>query len=913
MKDLFNRFAALAMTLLLLGAAWHLPAFAASSVQDNGAKADVTIMGYNVLTTSKQDITAAIDPNSTLNRGQKLIAMLQSHIPDSIGLCEVTSEWLTYLKGDVVDADYGTARYAVVGTTPTNTTANSGKLCANTGEYSPILYRSDKYSLVEQGGYWFSATPNEPSKWGDITDSDGNVIYTGMQFNRVMSYVVLQDKVTSGVYIHINVHTDHKCADYINRLCAKQLVDTAKELSAQYGNCPVVMTGDYNAAETTETYAYLSDTDNGFANAKYITDNRSYSSSCAGYGGDFKEYYTTVIDHVFVSNGNVGVYEHEILEDRYASDHSAVKVRLRLNDMPILNSAIYNNAVYGFDANTYSYDITAESESVTLKLNTNSENIIYVNDVLQSMDDSGNCEMSLQLEDGSNVYKVCVVNAAGARTEYCFDLYRNYGDPVVVISEINPNSNSPYFSVTNLGDCNVALTDYRFLWGDIQENGTSTWESEFQIDWNRTEITNINVGQTLVFWVTNSNDPEEFNEVYGTFLSEEDLVYGSLSMDTNGERGMRIADQSGNTISVSSYYNGAEPVNGALYKFGYVESQVATTTSELENAKYATPEVYERYVGGNYRDAFSDMEAEEKDNSVILGTEYTIITNDADDNMNINATTAGSWVFYANVDFGDSEYGAYRAILYGACRESNCGGVVEIWIDGTKEGDLTDAVLVGTVNTYGSQDNMSEHVLSNGDKTLGDTVDGATATYVVDFGNGGYNGVQFNMALRTGRCSGTVRIYVKEANGALNEIGYVTLTQGDATGSDYNTYQMFDGVITDRTVSGIQNVVLEFVVDSGMSYVGNIDYFTFTALDAFDKIEAELSHNVTGYAVIKITDTSPGEYTGLSDYVSADGMNYLGGTKSKQYGILFGGFWIRRHVGSRIQLCGKGQQLCWYR
>ena len=1053
-KQILRRMISLVTALLIAVGCVYGPAAGAATTEGIG-ESDVVILSFNVLTTSKQDITAT-DPDSSETRGQKLIGLVQDNLPDSMGLCEVTTTWLDYLNSDVVTADYGSgATYALTGTT----SCSGSKLASGSGEYSPILYRSDKYELVEEGGYWFSDTPDSASKYGDILDADGNVKYTGMKFNRVYAYAVLRDKFSQEVYIHINAHFDHVSADYINVICAKQLIAGAKELSQKYGGCPVVMTGDYNATEDTEAWAHLANGENGFVDAKYLTDVRSYESSCAGYGTSYNAAATSVIDHVFVSNGNVGAYEHDIIVDPYASDHACVYAKLALHDLPVIGAAsISGTSVTSFSSTDYSYDVTVAEETVTLQLKVDETYSVYLNGDLQTASDAEyNYQLPLTLADGDNQYKVCVANTDGVRTEYTFDIYKNYGEVNLLISEINPSAASgyQYFSVTNLGTWTVDIEDYEFLWGNIARDGAVTWEYAFQISENNKK-TEIGAGETVVFWITADGDPETFNEYYGTWLSADEIVTSNIetawstgsgdagNMTTNRNRGMRIAKATdkdgtpygwtnvssgkqkfqGETVSVSSYagISSENLSNGQHFKFGYVSGEICTTASDVEAAEYATPDVYDKYVGINYRDAYSNIEAEEMENGSGLNVEGTWLAN----------TIADSWAFFYGVDFGD--VGAVEATFYGAVRSSNAAGTIEIYIDGTKDGNLSGATLIGTCTTSGTVDNWTQYeeftckldqlvtgvhnvtlkmvptktyvinldhfrfveftkgteissvdsltfeldgedittesktvtashhassytlttdvqyspsdaaisiaylssdssvaaidrntgnitCLDSGDVTftavvysnliefaryesapvsfvysddafsyieaewaaditagtdksgntayaaskkasgasgmsdylsnagynyLGNTVNGSTATYEnVNFGNGGYTSLVFNMAVKTSNCSGTVNVYLKNADGTKgSQIGYCTITEGtDGGANNYNTYKELQGVITDSSVVGIHDVLLEFVVDSGMSYVGNIDYFRFTSPDSLvqeveDLIEA---------------------------------------------------------------------------
>lgn len=1003
-------------------------------------KSDVVIMSFNLLTTGTQPISAE-DPVTGDTRGEKLINLINEKKPDSMGLNEVSAAWLTYLNSNVTTSDYGEAEYSLTGLN-----SSSGlSLVSDVGEYSPIIYRSDRYDVVETGGCWYSETPDVASKYDDILDSDGNIKYAGMKFNRVLTYAVFATKTGEIAYIHVNTHFDHKSSDYVNLICARQLTQKAEELAEEYGGCPVVITGDFNATEETMTWAYLQNGENGFVDAKYLTDSRSLITTSAGYGADYNANTTVVIDHVFVSKGNIGAYQHDVIVDPYASDHSCVYAKLALNDLPKIDAISFDGVQNDdFSAYKYSCQLAVDEQTTMFQMKIDPSYNVYFNGILETSISGAdfNYQKQLSLLDGSNLYTVCLENADGVRTEYTFDIYKNYGNINLVISEINPSSSNgyQYFEVTNLGTRTANLTDYVFLWGSIATDGNVDWEYKYNMA-DQNEKKTIKAGETAVFLVASSGSVDDFNENYQVNILKQQAIEADMSapwingaadtitMTGNRSRGMRIAyakDEfgteytwentdlgqvfTGDSVAISSYYNRSESdlVNGQFFKFSDIEDSVIDCASNVFENEDATPGKYDRYIGTNYRNAFLPMEAEELEENYILSIDAIGIAN----------TRADSWAFYSNVDFGVN--GSAEALFYGAVRTANASGLIEIYIDGTRDGDLSNATLIGTCETTGIADNWTtfdtfschlnervtgvhnvtlkfipsktfvinldyfqfveyvggpdvtgidsvefqidstaitdsgitvvadmnnrDHVLSmgidydpsdaeldvryvssdstiasidadsgefsclkSGDVTftaivysnmleyerfesptvtikytknafdfiesewaedftegltiggdpatagrkyttsasgmstyvtedqknfLGNTVNGSTVSYYdVNFGSGALGGVIFNMAIKTGNCGGTIEIYVDGTDGALGTlIGTCEVANEDATDSgagNYNTYSEFWGTIINPDITGIHNVLLKFVTDEGMSYVGNIDYFCF--------------------------------------------------------------------------------------
>lgn len=280
----------------------------------------VAVMSFNILTSAKAPIDTV--QRNGMTRSESLESLMQDCMPDSIGLCEVTPDWLSYLQERLCTA----LPYSIAGLTSTR----GLDLLASSGECNPILYRSDKYTIVEEGGYWFSETPDEPSKYGPLFAEDGSQ-YTEMYFNRAFSYAVFQDNSTGEIaYIHMNTHFDHMSDSHVDLLCAQQMKEGADLLQEKY-SCPVVMTGDFNEGEGDLAYQYLADATNGYANAKYKTDDFSPLTSQGGFGLSYKPGTIYVIDHIFVSLEGLTVVKHDIFEVPFISDHSPVYVELLLD------------------------------------------------------------------------------------------------------------------------------------------------------------------------------------------------------------------------------------------------------------------------------------------------------------------------------------------------------------------------------------------------------------------------------------------------------------------------------------------------------------------------------------------------------------------------------------------------------
>lgn len=706
-----------------------------SGASAQAGEAKLKIMSFNVLTSLNQPIEREYNGQS---RGQMLTALIDGKQPDSMGLNEVTQDWLNYLNDYVSAYNYQNgATYAVTGTKAEDGTT---ALTSGYSEYSPILYRSDLYDIEKFGGYWFSETPDiKTSKYTDILDAQGKLLYKGMSNSRVMSYAVFKTKGTNEIaYIQVNSHYDHQSSDYVQRLCSIQVKSTADELAAIY-NAPVVLTGDINSTEQSGAYQYLADGSNGYLNAKYVSNTYSTLPSSAGFGENYHGETKDVIDHIFISAGNIGVYKHDIISNPYLSDHSAVYAELSLHHMPKLDGIEVNqNAVSDFSGDRFAYNLYLSEGQLSLTLKHNAEYTVSASHnnapYPVSAESGGQSSLSFDMAEATASILLYVTDAAGRTTIYTLNLVRESGEAHPIISEIYPNA-SPgfkYFEVTNAGTKSLSTDDYAFLWGNIGGDASVNWEGRLELPENRI----IRPGASVVFWFTYNTDGvfaheptvADFNTHYYTSLTEDNLLIvgtsqafkgysvsasdpnqtASFTMGANKDRGMRIAyakDSDGQaygwtkkstnsafngpSVSVSSYksISAKDLTTSQLFKFKYVEGQTTAGASDVLELSYASPGVYDKRVGNEPKDAYTRIEAGEYDT-------YSLVHAEGD---NLGGSLAGSWAFYSNVQFGDD--GADSAVFSAAVKESNASGSVDIYIDGSSDGSLTGARKIGSLTT----------------------------------------------------------------------------------------------------------------------------------------------------------------------------------------------------------------------
>ncbi len=252
----------------------------------------MTVMSYNIRYNNPDD-----GENAWPNRKNHVTDMMNSvYDADVIGVQEA-------LKGQLDDLQARMPGYSWVGVG-----RDDGK---NTGEFSPIFYKTERVELIVTNTFWLSETPHRPgSKSWDAA------------ITRVATWAKFRDRMNDQEFYVINTHFDHvgEVARVESAKLITQFVDDLEE------NLPVIVTGDFNIPESSEAYSVLTE-------SKRLSDARYESES--GHSGptaSFSDWETlrpeeSRIDYIFVSD-EVGVLSHRIAADRYdgrfPSDHLPV-------------------------------------------------------------------------------------------------------------------------------------------------------------------------------------------------------------------------------------------------------------------------------------------------------------------------------------------------------------------------------------------------------------------------------------------------------------------------------------------------------------------------------------------------------------------------------------------------------------
>lgn len=254
-------------------------------VGQSNKKSVFTSASYNILVGTWQD------------RKELVYTIIDTHDFDIWGTQEGTNVHLT-------DITKKFENYKFIGT---------GRDGGEKGEYSAILYKTDRFEVLENGNFWYSNTPEKPSYGWDATN-----------YRRICSWGRFLDKETFNHFYFFNSHFDHQGVVARNK-SAKLLLSMIKTIVEP--GYPVFASGDLNCGPDSEPIALLKA--DGL-----LRDSRDLVETPKGPLGTFNGLKPDVvstgrIDYLFVSEG-ITVKEYAVIDDRPGgkcpSDHDPVRI-----------------------------------------------------------------------------------------------------------------------------------------------------------------------------------------------------------------------------------------------------------------------------------------------------------------------------------------------------------------------------------------------------------------------------------------------------------------------------------------------------------------------------------------------------------------------------------------------------------
>ena len=292
---------------------------------DPAEDTDIKVATYNIRYYNGSDDTGNTGFRAWPNRKDKVFEMIRKHDMDVCGLQEVTQS----MSPDIISS---LTEYTYVGYGRDSGLENSES--SSTGEQTGLIYKKDKYNELARGRFFLSSTPDSVSR---VPNS---------MFNRLATWVKLQDKETLKEFIFASTHFDHPTDSAV--------ADSVREQQAQYavsnilsiaGNLPIFFVGDFNAESNTSAYNVLTSTFNDSYNflpvpeGGYVCNvdqiNSGKCPGCSEIGNTYTGLYSSSdidpkrIDYVFYLSDKSSILSYLADTDNlgleyYPSDHLPV-------------------------------------------------------------------------------------------------------------------------------------------------------------------------------------------------------------------------------------------------------------------------------------------------------------------------------------------------------------------------------------------------------------------------------------------------------------------------------------------------------------------------------------------------------------------------------------------------------------
>ena len=252
---------------------------------------DVTILSQNMRYADDEG------GNSVDSRNERFKQLLSDYDPDIIGTQETTKKWYNKFKTDLKE-------YGMVGCSRDGRNATSG-------EWNVILYKLDRFELLDSDTFWLSETPTETSA------------ISGSLCNRICTWALLKDKQTGKTILMANTHLDHG-TDEVRNAQSEILINY---LSRRFSKYPLFITGDFNFLPNSTAYKTIT-TKLDDAHDEAIVDRSTVQYTFHGYGNSQKE-----IDFCFFNDKSTAISYYIVNDDYngYVSDHYGVWFKFVIN------------------------------------------------------------------------------------------------------------------------------------------------------------------------------------------------------------------------------------------------------------------------------------------------------------------------------------------------------------------------------------------------------------------------------------------------------------------------------------------------------------------------------------------------------------------------------------------------------
>jgi endonuclease/exonuclease/phosphatase family metal-dependent hydrolase len=211
----------------------------------------IRVMTFNIL---------GGDPQWADVHAEPILGVLRRYSPDLIGLQEVMAPNVEFYRQHLSDYD--------------------DEIGQEYGEeevpgYCAILWKKERFELLESGNFWFSRTP-------DVRSSDW-----GVEYPLGATWVRLQDKLTGIQLLHLNTQFEDGSWGEQSRQGSSRLIVERMAHLAQ--DIPVILTGDFNCNPWSAAYNHF--LANGYTDTYRAAGNADSVDSSTFHGFAGRQYF----------------------------------------------------------------------------------------------------------------------------------------------------------------------------------------------------------------------------------------------------------------------------------------------------------------------------------------------------------------------------------------------------------------------------------------------------------------------------------------------------------------------------------------------------------------------------------------------------------------------------------------------
>lgn len=167
------------------------------------------------------------------------------------------------------------------------------------GEHIAIFYRKDKFKLLNEGHFWLSETPTEPSKGWDAS------------LKRICAWGKFSEIEGGKTFYFFSTHFDHR-GELARKNSSELIIRAMKKLAVKD---PAIVCGDFNVDQTSESYRIFTAADGPLKDSHELAPIRlDLTGTPNNFNPSAKS--ESRIDHVFVTS-QFTVRRYGILTDSY--------------------------------------------------------------------------------------------------------------------------------------------------------------------------------------------------------------------------------------------------------------------------------------------------------------------------------------------------------------------------------------------------------------------------------------------------------------------------------------------------------------------------------------------------------------------------------------------------------------------